>query len=126
MTSDNASAQAPAAPGSLDPEKVPRIDVEGMSREILLSLYATMEKGRQFEEKLYYLFLTGIMPGTMHQATGQEAVAAGICGALRQDDTITSTHRGHVHCIAKGVPVRDMMCEMFARKGYRLAGRQER
>ena len=104
------------------PNVIPRIDLQGMKTEELLSLYRKMEQARQFEEKLYYLFLTGIMPGTMHQATGQEAVAVGVCSALNDDDTITSTHRGHAHCIAKGVPVRDMMCEMFAKRGGSCRG----
>lgn len=101
---------------------IPRIDLRAMKREELLSLYRKMEQARQFEEKLYYLFLTGIMPGTMHQATGQEAVAVGVCSALDAHDTITSTHRGHAHCIAKGVPPRDMMCEMFAKRGGSCRG----
>jgi len=102
--------------------EIPRIDLRGLGREELLELYRRMERARQFEEKLYYLFLTGIMPGTMHQATGQEAVAVGVCTALEEGDTITSTHRGHAHCIAKGVPVRDMMCEMFAKRGGSCRG----
>jgi pyruvate dehydrogenase E1 component alpha subunit len=70
---------------------------------------------REFEEELYYLFLTEAMPGTMHQCTGQEAVPAGVCAALRPDDYITSTHRGHGHAIAKGVSLRSLMAEVFAK-----------
>jgi pyruvate dehydrogenase E1 component alpha subunit len=70
---------------------------------------------REFEEQLYYLFLTEAMPGTMHQYTGQEAVATGVCAALRSTDYITSTHRGHGHAIAKGVPLRSLMAEVFAK-----------
>ncbi|NLF02568.1 MAG: thiamine pyrophosphate-dependent dehydrogenase E1 component subunit alpha [Anaerolineales bacterium] len=70
---------------------------------------------REFEERLYTLFLTEAMPGTMHQYTGQEAVAAGVCAALEPSDYIASTHRGHGHAIAKGVSLRSMMAEMFAR-----------
>ena len=56
------------------------------------------------------------MPGAMHQAVGQEAVAAGVVSALNPDDTITSTHRGHAHCVAKDVPLKEMMAEMFAKR----------
>ncbi len=81
----------------------------------LKTMYRVMVTIRQFEEELYYLFLTEAMPGTMHQYTGQEAVATGVCAALQPDDYITSTHRGHGHAIAKGVPLRSLMAEMFAR-----------
>ncbi len=78
-------------------------------------IYRTMVAIREFEERLYNLFLTEAMPGTMHQYTGQEAVAAGVCAALQPGDYITSTHRGHGHAIAKGVSLRSLMAEMFAR-----------
>lgn len=90
--------------------------LDGLEREFLLRLYRKMLEAREFEEQLYYLFLTTSMPGTMHQATGQEAVAVGVMAALRPDDTITSTHRGHAHCIAKDVPIDEMMAEMFAKR----------
>ncbi len=82
---------------------------------VLRWIYRTMVTIREFEERLYNLFLTEAMPGTMHQYTGQEAVAAGVCAALRSDDLITSTHRGHGHAIAKGVSLRSLMAEMFAK-----------
>ncbi len=61
---------------------------------------------RRFEEKLYFLFSTRDMPGSMHQYNGQEAVAAGVCAHLATTDYITSTHRGHGHCIAKGADLK--------------------
>jgi TPP-dependent pyruvate/acetoin dehydrogenase alpha subunit len=70
---------------------------------------------RRFEEKLYHLFSTRDMPGSMHQYNGQEAVAAGVCAHLSRDDYITSTHRGHGHCIAKGADISRVMAEMFAK-----------
>lgn len=85
------------------------------SSSTLRWIYGVMVTIREFEERLYNLFLTEAMPGTMHQYTGQEAVAAGICAALRSDDFITSTHRGHGHAIAKGVSLRSLMAEMFAK-----------
>ncbi len=98
------------------------VDPAGYDLEFLLDLYERMALAREFEERLYYLFLTRPMPGTMHQATGQEAVAVGVMAALRSDDTITSTHRGHCHCIAKGVPVNEMMAEMFAKRSGSCRG----
>jgi TPP-dependent pyruvate/acetoin dehydrogenase alpha subunit len=83
--------------------------------EKILAIYRTMVTIREFEERLYNLFLTEAMPGTMHQYTGEEAVAVGVCAALRPDDYVTSTHRGHGHAVAKGVTLRSLMAEMFAR-----------
>ncbi len=86
-----------------------------MDRELALRLYRTMLLIRRFEEKLYFLFSTRDMPGSMHQYNGQEAVAAGVCAHLSRTDYITSTHRGHGHCIAKGADLRAVMAEMFAK-----------
>jgi acetoin:2,6-dichlorophenolindophenol oxidoreductase subunit alpha len=90
--------------------------LEGYKKPFLETLFLRMVRAREFEEQLYYLFLTTKMPGTMHQATGQEAVAVGIASALNKDDYVTSTHRGHAHCIAKDVPLDVMMAEMFAKR----------
>ena len=87
-----------------------------MERESALQLYRKMVQIRKFEEKLYQLFLTTPMPGSMHQYNGQEAVAVGVCAHLHRDDYITSTHRGHGHCIAKGASIRAIMAEMFAKQ----------
>jgi TPP-dependent pyruvate/acetoin dehydrogenase alpha subunit len=82
-------------------------------------LYKTMVLIRQFEDKAYELFSQNLIPGTIHLYAGQEAVAAGVCGALRDDDYIESTHRGHGHCIAKGADVRRMMAELMGKRdGY--------
>jgi pyruvate dehydrogenase E1 component alpha subunit len=87
-----------------------------VNRETALQLYTAMVKIRKFEEKLYQLFLTRPMPGSMHQYNGQEAVAAGVCAHLAKDDYVTSTHRGHGHCIAKGASLKGIMAEMFAKE----------
>lgn len=87
-----------------------------LPRDSALMLYRTMVRIRKFEEKLYYLFSTRAMPGSMHQYNGEEAVAVGVCAALNSDDYITSTHRGHGHCIAKGANINAVMAEMFAKK----------
>ena len=89
-----------------------RLDAE---RDFLLELYRKMVEIREFEDKLYFLFLETPMPGTMHQYNGEEAVAVGVCSALRKTDYITSTHRGHGHCIAKGADINRCMAEMFAK-----------
>jgi pyruvate dehydrogenase E1 component alpha subunit len=70
---------------------------------------------RQFEQRVRYLFLEGIMPGTIHQYIGQEAIAVGVCSALEADDVITSTHRPHGHAIARGLSVESIMHELFGR-----------
>ena len=92
------------------------VNCAGQNPELLLRMFRKMLEAREFEEQLYYLFLTTTMPGTMHQAVGQEAVAVGVVSALNADDTITSTHRGHAHCVAKDVPLNEMMAEMFAKR----------
>lgn len=98
------------------PETITPLEVNQLERDLLLNMLYRMIQAREFEERLYYLFLTRTMPGTMHQATGQEAVAVGVCSALNPDDYLTSTHRGHAHCVAKGVPLNTMMAEMFAKR----------
>lgn len=70
---------------------------------------------RRFEERVYYLFLEGRMPGTIHQAQGQEACAVGVCSVLRLGDVVTSTHRPHQHAVARGLPVNGLMAELFAK-----------
>ncbi|MEW5815638.1 MAG: thiamine pyrophosphate-dependent enzyme [Spirochaetota bacterium] len=87
-----------------------------MEAALALELYRKMVTIRKFEEKLFYLFSTRLMPGSMHQYNGEEAVAAGVCAHLAEDDYITSTHRGHGHYIAKGANVNAVMAEMFAKK----------
>ncbi len=87
-----------------------------ISQDKLIRMYTTMVRIRQFEDRVYLLFLAGEMPGTIHLYQGEEAVAAGVCANLRRDDLITSTHRPHGHAIAKGVPIRSLMAELYARK----------
>ena len=84
-------------------------------KEFLLAMYRKMVLIRQFEDRVKFLFLEGIMPGTIHQYQGQEACAVGVCMALHDDDVITSTHRPHGHAIAKGVSMQSMMDELFGK-----------
>ena len=88
---------------------------EQYDKEFVLSLYERMVLIRQFEERVKFLFLEGVMPGTIHQYQGQEAVAVGVCAALRADDYITSTHRPHGHALAKGLTPEELLFELFGR-----------
>ena len=85
----------------------------------LLDMYMKLTLIRHFEEKAVELFLKGVLPGFLHSSLGQEAVSVGACSALREDDYMISTHRGHGDIIAKGARVDLMMAELFAKKtGY--------
>ena len=92
------------------PQQTPTPD-----RELLLWMYERMGLVREFEERLRTLVERGVPVGPVHFYTGQEAVAVGVCAALRSSDWIASTHRGHGHCIAKGVDVRAMMAELYGK-----------
>ena len=84
-----------------------------------LHFYRQMLKIRLFEEEVNQLYLGAKMPGLAHLYIGEEAVAVGVCEALRRDDYITSTHRGHGHCIAKGAAVDKMFAELLGKEaGY--------
>ena len=87
--------------------------------ETLRDLYVTMRRIRAFEDKTADLFQEGVVKGTAHSYKGEEAIAAGVCAALRDDDIIASYHRGHGHCIAKGARIDRMMAELMGRQtGY--------
>ncbi|EPG1830394.1 thiamine pyrophosphate-dependent dehydrogenase E1 component subunit alpha [Pseudomonas aeruginosa] len=87
-----------------------------LSTDQLLHAYRVMRTIRAFEERLHVEFATGEIPGFVHLYAGEEASAAGVMAHLRDDDCIASTHRGHGHCIAKGVDVRGMMAEIYGKK----------
>jgi acetoin:2,6-dichlorophenolindophenol oxidoreductase subunit alpha len=87
--------------------------------EAKLQLLEAMLRIRVFETAANQLYLSAKMPGLTHLYIGEEAVAVGVCSTLRVDDVITSTHRGHGHCIAKGADVRLMFCELLGKEeGY--------
>lgn len=88
-----------------------------------LALLRTMVRIRAFEEHARVAHGRGEVPGVLHLSIGQEAVAAGVCSALQRDDTITSTHRGHGHAIAKGADTKAMMAELFGRTGGTCHGK---
>ena len=87
-----------------------------LSTDQLLHAYRVMRTIRAFEERLHVEFATGEIPGFVHLYAGEEAPAAGVMAHLRDDDCIASTHRGHGHCIAKGVDVHGMMAEIYGKK----------
>jgi len=90
-----------------------------LSKEQLLRMYRRMFSIREFEEHANDLYLRALMPGLTHLYEGEEAVAVGICEALRPDDYITSTHRGHGHCLAKGAKPDRMFAELLGKEaGY--------
>ncbi|WP_047152960.1 thiamine pyrophosphate-dependent dehydrogenase E1 component subunit alpha [Aneurinibacillus tyrosinisolvens] len=91
------------------------------SKEIVLSqekahwMYKKMLEIRKFEDRVHELFAQGILPGFVHLYAGEEAVAVGVCAHLTDQDSITSTHRGHGHCIAKGCDLNGMMAEIYGK-----------
>lgn len=85
--------------------------------------YETMSTIRKFEECVKHDFLAGEIPGFTHSYIGEEAIATGVCAALRKNDVIASTHRGHGHCVAKGADVNRMMAEIFGKKTGLCQGR---
>ncbi|MDA9448345.1 thiamine pyrophosphate-dependent dehydrogenase E1 component subunit alpha [Bradyrhizobium sp. CCBAU 21360] len=86
-----------------------------LSKQKLLEAYRIMRTIREFEERLHVEFARGDIPGFVHLYAGEEASAAGIMAHLNDNDRIASTHRGHGHCIAKGVGVKEMMAEIYGR-----------
>lgn len=95
--------QAPTRPGT------------DLDADSLLDAYRMMRTIREFEERVHTEFATGEIPGFVHLYAGEEASATGVCLHLDDRDAIASTHRGHGHCIAKGVDVKEMMAEIYGR-----------
>ena len=90
-----------------------------VKKDFALYLMRKMLEIRFFEEKIVDQYARGTVPGLAHLYIGEEAVAVGACANLKEDDMITSTHRGHGHCIAKGADLNRMMAELFGKKdGY--------
>ena len=97
-------------------EDLSRSDID---REQWLHMYEQMFKIRAFEEQVNELYQAAKMPGLAHLYIGEEAIAVGVCEALKREDYITSTHRGHGHCLAKGASVDKMFCELLGKEaGY--------
>jgi TPP-dependent pyruvate/acetoin dehydrogenase alpha subunit len=94
-----------------------------LGKDDLLQAYRTMRTIREFEERLHVDFARGDIPGFVHLYAGEEAAGTGIMMHLHDGDRIASTHRGHGHCIAKGVDVVAMMKEIYGRKGGACQGK---
>ncbi|HYL84298.1 MAG TPA: thiamine pyrophosphate-dependent dehydrogenase E1 component subunit alpha [Candidatus Angelobacter sp.] len=98
-----------------EPSKI----IDGVKAEQWVRIYRRMVMIREFEENVNELYTRALMPGLAHLYIGEEAVAVGICEALREADYITSTHRGHGHCLAKGAAPDRMFAELLGKKsGY--------
>lgn len=94
-----------------------------ISKEKAAALYRTMKLIRCFEESVKRDYLNKELPGFVHLYIGEEVIATGVCAALRQDDLIESTHRGHGHCIAKGADIDRMMAEIYGKETGLCHGR---
>ncbi len=90
--------------------------MDELTKDKLLWIYERMRLIREFENRAAELFAQGKVPGFVHLYAGEEAIAVGICSLLTDRDYITSTHRGHGHCIAKGVDIKAMMAELYGKK----------
>ncbi|MBE3559263.1 MAG: thiamine pyrophosphate-dependent dehydrogenase E1 component subunit alpha [Ktedonobacteraceae bacterium] len=100
-----------------------QLKVETLDKPHLLSMYEQMTTIRYFEERAGREFAAGKIPGFVHLYAGEEAVAVGVCAHLTDDDFITSHHRGHGHCIAKGVDLREMVAELLGREAGACRGK---
>src|SRR3972149_7666171 len=87
-----------------------------LDKAILLRIYRDMVRVRTFEERVRDLYAAKRLPGFVHLSIGQEACAVGVCSALRPDDYIITTHRGHGHMVAKGASVDRMMAELYGKR----------
>ena len=97
----------------------PSLRQPGVDGELGVELYRRMLRIRHFEEQVNELYRGAKMPGLAHLYIGEEAVAVGVCAALSDDDYITSTHRGHGHCLAKGAELDRMFAELLGKEaGY--------
>lgn len=89
--------------------------VSAIPTEKAIWMYRKMQEIRQFEDQVHEIFSQGLLPGFVHLYAGEEAIATGVCAHLTDIDMITSTHRGHGHCIAKGCDLNGMMAEIFGK-----------
>jgi len=92
-------------------------------KDELIKMYTAMVKIRRVEERLMEVFATGVIPGFIHVSIGQEGVAVGVCSALRKDDYITNTHRGHGQAIAKGIDLKGFIAEIYGKRNGVCKGR---
>ena len=100
-----------------------KLHPQKVSREVMLGWYRQMELIRQVEQRLSAASLSGELPGPVHVSIGQEAIAVGVCAALRADDWLASTHRGHGHFLARGGDPRSLVAEVLGRSTGACRGR---
>jgi len=96
---------------------------EQMDVNLLVKLYREMLQLREFELKVQDLYRRGLLPGFVHLYVGEEAVAVGVCSNLQPADLVYSTHRGHGHALAKGVPGREVLAELWGKTTSSSGGR---
>lgn len=97
--------------------------MQTLDKSLMLRMFEQMSTIRHFEERASREFAAGKVPGFVHLYAGEEAVAVGVCSHLTDDDFITSHHRGHGHCIAKGVDIREMVAELLGREAGACRGK---
>jgi acetoin:2,6-dichlorophenolindophenol oxidoreductase subunit alpha len=113
------TAREPPMSSMIDTKRATEAAWETPNSDEYLRMYRQMARIRAFEDNANQLYLSAKMPGLTHMSSGQEAVAVGVCSALENDDKITSTHRGHGHCLAKGAEIKLMFCELLGKaEGY--------
>ncbi len=93
------------------------MELKNYSKKQLIGFYETMFKMRRFEEEVFEFYKQGMMPGLAHLYLGEEAIATGVCAALKDSDYIGSTHRGHGHLVARGAQIDKMMAEILGKEG---------
>src|SRR5947207_10283111 len=96
---------------------------DDIGEETRLTLYRTQVEIRETEQRAYDLFLQNLVKGTSHLSLGQEAVAAGFAGAMRQGDLSFCTYRGHAHTLARGVPIAKVLGELMQRDNGLMRGK---
>ena len=93
------------------------MELKNYGKKQLIGFYETMFRMRRFEEEVFEFYKQGMMPGLAHLYLGEEAIATGVCAALKDSDYIGSTHRGHGHLVARGAQIDKMMAEILGKEG---------
>src|SRR5260370_21389838 len=114
---------SPSKPVILQERAMQGAVTEDVSVKLSLDLYHRMLELREFELKVQEVYRAGLLPGFVHLYIGEESVAVGVCASLGRADLIYSTHRGHGHALAKGVPAREVMAELWGKRTGCCGGR---